>query len=133
MIVFVHKANGKSMPIEDVPNNSPRLWVFMSIILGVLGSIILTASLISRILQRHRRLSLQRRIESGEVDLEMLGVRNLRASQHVLDKMPLYAYGKDEQGVESPHGQRVQEESKSKRASLYSAYMCLGPISSTLD
>lgn len=93
----------------------------MLIILGVLGSIILTASLISRILQRRGRRSLLRRIESGEVDLEMLGIKNLRASQAVLDKMPLYYYGNSEHGVDttsSPHGQAFQEENKGKRMSL---------------
>lgn len=107
--------------IEDLPDNSPRLWVFMLIILGVLGSFILTASLISRLLQRRRRRSLLRRIESGEVDLEMLGIRNLRASQAVLDKMPLYYYGNSEHGVDTTSSpqQALQEENKGKRMSLH--------------
>lgn len=82
------------MLIENAADQFPRLWVFIIILLGVFVSIILMATLATRILQRRRRLSLQRGIESGEVDLEMIGIKNLRASQHVLDKMSLYTYGK---------------------------------------
>ncbi|KAM5463631.1 hypothetical protein MauCBS54593_007392 [Microsporum audouinii] len=48
-----------------------------------------------RLIQRRRRISLQRRIQAGEVDLEMLGIKRLNVPQHILDKMPLYTYAND--------------------------------------
>lgn len=44
-------------------------------------------------LQRRRRQALRRRVASGEVDLEALGIKRLTVSQELLDEMPLYTYG----------------------------------------
>lgn len=45
------------------------------------------------LVQRRRRRGLRRRIASGEVDLEALGIKRLTIPQDILDKMPLYTYG----------------------------------------
>ena len=44
-------------------------------------------------LQRRRRQTLRRRVASGEVDLEALGIKRLTVPQELLDEMPLYTYG----------------------------------------
>jgi len=44
-------------------------------------------------LQRRRRQTLRRRVASGEVDLEALGIKRLTVPQEILDRMPLYTYG----------------------------------------
>lgn len=43
-------------------------------------------------IQRKHRDSLRRRVASGEVDLEALGIKRLNVPQDILDKMPLYVY-----------------------------------------
>lgn len=43
--------------------------------------------------QRRRRQRLRRRVVTGEVDLEVLGIKRLTVPQELLDKMPLYTYG----------------------------------------
>ncbi|EGE06827.1 RING finger domain-containing protein [Trichophyton equinum CBS 127.97] len=73
----------------------PNLWIFLLAVLGVLIVIIIISSILMRYIQRRRRLSLQRRIQAGEVDLEMLGIKRMTVPQHILDKMPLYTYSND--------------------------------------
>lgn len=73
----------------------PNLWIFLLAVLGVLIVIIIISSILMRYIQRRRRLSLQRRIQAGEVDLEMLGIKRLTVPQYILDKMPLYTYSND--------------------------------------
>ncbi|KAK2854375.1 hypothetical protein FQN49_005152 [Arthroderma sp. PD_2] len=73
----------------------PNLWIFLLAVLGILIVIIALSSVVMRLLQRRRRQSLQRRIQAGEVDLEMLGIKRLNVPQHILDKMPLYTYSND--------------------------------------
>lgn len=43
--------------------------------------------------QRRRRQQLRQRVVTGEVDLEVLGIKRLTVPQELLDKMPLYTYG----------------------------------------
>lgn len=71
----------------------PSLWVFLLVVLGILLSIIGLTSLTMHVLQRHRRVSLRRRVANGEVDLEALGIKRLTVPQDLLDRMPLYTYG----------------------------------------
>lgn len=44
-------------------------------------------------IQRRRRRQLRQRVVTGEVDLEVLGIKRLTVPQELLDKMPLYTYG----------------------------------------
>lgn len=44
-------------------------------------------------IQRRRRQQLRQRVVTGEVDLEVLGIKRLTVPQELLDKMPLYTYG----------------------------------------
>lgn len=71
----------------------PSLWVFLLIVLAVLLALIALTSLSMHLIQRRRRQSLRRRITSGEVDLEALGIKRLTIPQELLDKMPIYTYG----------------------------------------
>ncbi|KAK5170964.1 uncharacterized protein LTR77_004108 [Saxophila tyrrhenica] len=71
----------------------PSLWVFLLVVLGILLGIVGCTSFSMHILQRRRRVALRRRIASGEVDLEALGIKRLTVPQEVLDRMPLYTYG----------------------------------------
>ncbi|KAK4503927.1 hypothetical protein PRZ48_004842 [Zasmidium cellare] len=71
----------------------PSLWVFLLVVLGILLAIIGLTSLSMHLLQRRRRQNLRRRVASGEVDLEALGIKRLTVPQELLDTMPLYTYG----------------------------------------
>ncbi|EME46451.1 hypothetical protein DOTSEDRAFT_70447 [Dothistroma septosporum NZE10] len=71
----------------------PSLWVFLLVVLGILIAIIGLTSLTMHWLQRRRRQALRRRVASGEVDLEALGIKRLTVPQELLDEMPLYTYG----------------------------------------
>lgn len=71
----------------------PSLWVFLLVVLAILLFIIGTTSLTMHWLQRKRRDSLRRRVMSGEVDLEALGIKRLTVPQDLLTQMPLYIYG----------------------------------------
>jgi len=44
-------------------------------------------------IQRRRRRQLRQRVMTGEVDLEVLGIKRLTVPQDLLDKFPLYTYG----------------------------------------
>lgn len=67
--------------------------MFLLIVLAVLLAVIALTSLSMHLIQRRRRQSLRRRIASGEVDLEALGIKRLTIPQELLDKMPTYTYG----------------------------------------
>jgi hypothetical protein len=54
--------------------------------------IIATTSFTMHCIQRRRRERLRRRIQSGELDLEQLGVKRLTVPRRVLEDMPLYTY-----------------------------------------
>lgn len=45
-----------------------------------------------RWVQRRRRQALARRLATGEVDLESIGIKKFKVPQSVLNKMPLYIY-----------------------------------------
>jgi hypothetical protein len=70
----------------------PSLWVFLVIVLAILIVAVSTTSIAMHIIQRRRRNDLRRRVLTGEVDLEALGVKRLNVSQQTLDKLPIYTY-----------------------------------------
>lgn len=78
----------------------PISWVFILVILGlVLGIISLTSSLMY-LVQWTRRLQLRRLISNGQVDLEALGIKQLKVPQQVLDQLPLFVYVAQEQAID---------------------------------
>ncbi|KAK2742497.1 hypothetical protein FQN57_005388 [Myotisia sp. PD_48] len=83
------------MDREENNNAMPSLWVFLLAVLGILIGIVVTSSVTMRLVQRHRRRSLQNRVNAGQVDLEMLGIKRLSVPQHILDDMPQYTYSAD--------------------------------------
>ncbi|KAK2801596.1 hypothetical protein FQN50_007657 [Emmonsiellopsis sp. PD_5] len=82
--------------LEDSGRDFPRLWIFLLAVLALLIGIVVSSSVAMRMIQRRRRLSLERRVAAGEVDLETLGIKRLNVPQSLLGKMPLYTY--DEAG-----------------------------------
>lgn len=71
----------------------PSLWVFLLVVLAILLIIIGATSILMHWVQRRRRQRLRQRVVTGEVDLEVLGIKRLTVPQELLNKMPLYTYG----------------------------------------
>lgn len=74
------------------PNRLPSLWVYFLIVIGALLFIVASVSLTMHFIQRRRRTSLRKRVETGEVDLEAMGIKRLTVpASHVKD-FPLFTY-----------------------------------------
>lgn len=100
--------------------NVPSLWIFLIIVLAVLLGIVIIASIVMHIIQRHQRNVLQRRLERGEVDLESLGIKKMNVPQELIDKMPKYTFtaaAAPEVEAPAPAPAAVLAEKTSKRSS----------------
>ena len=70
----------------------PELWVFVLVVLGVVGLIVAGTSAFMHFMQYRRRYLLRRRIVSGETDLETIGISKFTVPQNMLDRIPMHAY-----------------------------------------
>ena len=70
----------------------PTIWAFLLIVIAVLAVMLATTSAMMHIIQRSRRQSLRRRVASGEVNLEALGIKRLTVPQEFIDRLPLFTY-----------------------------------------
>ena len=70
----------------------PSLWVFLLVIIGMLGAMIFVTSLGMHIIQRRRRQRIRELLSSGQVDLPSLGIRLLTIPRDVIDSFPLFVY-----------------------------------------
>lgn len=84
------------------PSNMLALWSFFLIVIGSLLVIVVGVSLGMHLIQRRRRLSLQRRVESGEVDLEASGIKRLTVPAAHVKAFPLYTYNGEADFMSSP-------------------------------
>lgn len=76
----------------DGGSNLPTLWAFLLIVLAVVLFIIFLTSLSMHYYQRRNRRVLERRIQSGAVDLETLGIKRLRVPQEAINNLPTFIY-----------------------------------------
>ena len=72
--------------------NLPTLWAFLLIVLAIVLLVIGLTSLSMHYYQRRNRRALERRIRSGEVDLETLGTIRLRVPQEAVNNLPTFVY-----------------------------------------
>ncbi|KAG8533865.1 uncharacterized protein KY384_001606 [Bacidia gigantensis] len=79
----------------DASSNLPTLWAFLLIVLAIVLILVGITSLSMHIVQRRHRRSLQRRVENGEVTLEMLGIKKPRLTQADINALPLTTYTVD--------------------------------------
>jgi hypothetical protein len=84
------------------PSNMLALWTFFLIVIGSLLVIVALVSLTMHLIQRRRRKSLQRRVESGEVDLEASGIKRLTVPASHVKEFPLYTYNADPDAINAP-------------------------------
>lgn len=73
-------------------SNLPTLWAFLLIVLGVVLLLIGATSFLMHYFQRRNRADLQRRVDAGEVDLEILGIKRTRIRQEVIETIPTCIY-----------------------------------------
>jgi hypothetical protein len=67
-------------------------WVYFLIILGVLLTVIASTSLLMHFVQSRRRSRLRRRVISGEVNLEAMGIKHLTVPMRHIQTFPLFTY-----------------------------------------
>lgn len=70
----------------------PSLWGFVLAILGTILVLSMILLVCYQIVQKRRRRRLRRRIETGEADLESLGLNQMKVPQEVVDQLPKYTY-----------------------------------------
>ena len=58
--------------------------------------------------QRRRRERLRRRVISGELNLEQLGVKRLTVPRRILEEMPLYTFPLEKEEIPTPKNPGVQ-------------------------
>lgn len=70
----------------------PSLGVFVLVVLAVLVLVLGTTSASMHLIQRRRRRALERRVSSGEVNLEALGIKRLTVPPAMIERLPLFTY-----------------------------------------
>jgi hypothetical protein len=70
----------------------PSLWVFLLVVLAALVLALGGTSASMHFIQRKRRKLLQRRVASGEVNLEALGIKRLTVPLEYIEQLPLFIY-----------------------------------------
>lgn len=73
-------------------SNLPTLWAFLLIALGLVLLLVGTVSLLMHWVQRQGRRDLRRRVDNGEVDLEILGIKRSRIPQEAIDLLETSIY-----------------------------------------
>lgn len=84
------------------PSNALAIWTFFLIIIGALLLIIASVSLTMHFIQRRRRTSLRRRVESGEVDLEAMGIKRLTVPEVYVKEFPVFTYNSEPEIMSVP-------------------------------
>jgi hypothetical protein len=74
----------------------PRFWVFLVVVLVIAVLMLGTISASMHLIQRARRKSLERRVASGEVNLEALGIKRLTVPEEFIQRLPLFIYTSEE-------------------------------------
>ncbi len=75
----------------------PSFWVFLVVVLVIAVLLLGTISASMHLIQRARRKSLERRVASGEVNLEALGIKRLTVPEEFIQRLPLFIYNSEEQ------------------------------------
>lgn len=76
----------------STPSTLPTIWVFILVCVGVLLAFVALVSCLMHYVQRRRRRSLERRVRSGEVNLEAMNIKRVRVPVEHVEKFPLFTY-----------------------------------------
>ncbi|RAL17585.1 RING-H2 finger protein [Aspergillus homomorphus CBS 101889] len=91
--------------IESTSQAMPSLWGFILAILGTILVLSVVLLVFYQVVQKRHRQNLRRRLESGEIDPEQLGMHQLRVPLDYLDTMPIYVYGIETDADNDPEEQ----------------------------
>lgn len=113
----------------DISLSSPSalfgIWVYFLIVAAVLFTIVSGTSLLMHLAQAGRRAGLRRRVISGEVNLELMGIKRLTVPLGEVQKFPLFTYHYEPPAAtsspRSPTSSRSPRKSRSKRRSRASS------------
>ncbi|KAJ4137457.1 hypothetical protein NW768_003044 [Fusarium equiseti] len=89
------------LSVED-ESDIPPLWAFFLIVIGALLAIFAFVSITMHLVQRRRRISLRKRVECGEVDLEAMGIKQLTVPTSHINSFPLFTYNADPESIAPP-------------------------------
>lgn len=76
----------------STPSALPTIWVFVLVCVAVLLAFVAFVSCLMHYIQRRRRSSLERRVASGEVNLEAMNIKRVRVPIEHVEKFPLFTY-----------------------------------------
>ncbi|KAL2211683.1 hypothetical protein CC79DRAFT_213044 [Sarocladium strictum] len=106
-------------------SSGPDLWAYFLIVIGALLLIFGSVSLTMHLVQRRRRSSLKKRVESGEVDLEAMGIKRVVVPADHVKSFPLFTYQAEPDVTSAPqtpmgpgggpHGSRSVRPSRRQR------------------
>ncbi|KAF4855155.1 putative RING finger membrane protein [Colletotrichum siamense] len=94
----------------------PAMWTWILTVVGVVIFIIACLSLTMHLVQRRRRISLRRRVLSGEVDLEAMGIKRITVPINHVKGFPLFTYSFQPEMVSSPATTRPPKSVRSPRS-----------------
>ncbi|KAF5001568.1 hypothetical protein FGRMN_874 [Fusarium graminum] len=89
------------LSVED-ESDIPPLWAFFLIVIGALLAIFAFVSITMHLVQRQRRITLRKRVETGEVDLEAMGIKRLTVPTTHVSGFPLFTYNADPESIAPP-------------------------------
>ena len=84
------------------PTSSIALWTFFLIVIGALLGIVGAVSLTMHLIQRRRRKSLQKKVETGEVDLEASGIKRITVPASYVKNFHLFTYNAEPEMMSAP-------------------------------
>ncbi|KAK0369373.1 hypothetical protein CLIM01_13270 [Colletotrichum limetticola] len=94
----------------------PAMWTWILTVVGVVILIIACLSLTMHLVQRRRRISLRRRVLSGEVDLEAMGIKRVTVPVDHVKGFPLFTYSFQPEMISTPSTTRPPKSVRSPRS-----------------
>jgi hypothetical protein len=93
------------------------IWIYLLIVVAVLITVFSATSLTMHLAQAGRRMSLRRRVRSGEVNLEAMGIKRVPVPMAEIQKFPLYTYRYEPSGTSPLTSPKPLRKSPSNHAS----------------
>ncbi|KAK1970596.1 hypothetical protein LY78DRAFT_677565 [Colletotrichum sublineola] len=94
----------------------PAMWTWILTVVSVVLFIIACLSLTMHLVQRRRRISLRRRVLSGEVDLEAMGIKRVTVPVTHVKGFPLFTYSFQPDTISTPSTMRPSKSTRSPRS-----------------
>lgn len=105
----------------STPNTLPTIWIFILVCIAVLLAFVALVSCLMHYVQRRRRLSLERRVATGEVNLEAMNIKRVRVPIEHVERFPLFTYNYEPKHTSpppSPMSPRITTLARSRDNSL---------------